>query len=115
MRTRVWPICSASTGRDRRPALRRPRALRDALVVAAFGGKHGETLQKCVIQPFIDKTGIKVTVDQGVSTITVSKLKQQKGNPRSTWSGSMARSPRSRKQKACSPISTLRRCRTSPT
>lgn len=58
-----------------------PAGAQDALVVAAFGGKHGETLQKCVIQPFIDKTGIKVTVDQGVSTITVSKLKQQKGNP----------------------------------
>lgn len=58
-----------------------PASAQQALVVAAFGGKHGETLQKCVIQPFIDKTGTKVTVDQGVSTVTVSKLKQQRDKP----------------------------------
>lgn len=62
-------------------SLAAPALAQDALVVAAFGGKHGETLQKCVIQPFIDKTGTKVTVDQGVSTVTVAKLKQQRANP----------------------------------
>ncbi|MCS0495691.1 ABC transporter substrate-binding protein [Ancylobacter sp. MQZ15Z-1] len=58
-----------------------PVLAQDSLVVAAFGGKHGETLQKCVIKPFMDKTGVRVTVDQGVSTVTVSKLKQQRDNP----------------------------------
>lgn len=57
-----------------------PALAQDQLVVAAFGGKHGQTLQKCVIQPFMDKTGTKVTVDQGVSSVTVAKLQQQKGN-----------------------------------
>lgn len=57
-----------------------PVSAQESLVVAAFGGKHGQTLQKCVIDTFTAKTGIKVTVDQGVSSVTVAKLKQQKGN-----------------------------------
>ncbi|ADH90787.1 extracellular solute-binding protein family 1 [Ancylobacter novellus DSM 506] len=58
-----------------------PAVAQDSIVVAAFGGKHGQTLQKCVVQPFMDKTGTKVTVDQGVSSVTVAKLKQQKASP----------------------------------
>jgi putative spermidine/putrescine transport system substrate-binding protein len=53
----------------------------DGLVVAAFGGPHGETLDACVIKPFMEKTGIPVTIDRGVSTVTLSKLQQQKDNP----------------------------------
>ncbi len=53
----------------------------EGLVVGAFGGPHGETLEACVVKPFMEKTGIPITIDRGVSTVTLSKLQQQKDNP----------------------------------
>lgn len=51
------------------------------LTVAVYGGEWGEAIAKAILKPFEQKTGIRIVVDPGVSTVTLSKLKQQKGNP----------------------------------
>lgn len=51
------------------------------LTVAFYGGSWGDTIQKCIVTPFVKKTGIAVTPEPGVSSVTIAKLRQQKGNP----------------------------------
>ena len=53
----------------------------DGLTVAFYGGSWGEAIQKCMVDPFVKATGIKVTPEPGVSSVTIAKLRQQKGNP----------------------------------
>lgn len=53
----------------------------EALTVAVYGGEWGEAIQQCIINPFTKASGIAVTPEPGVSTVTVAKLKQQKGSP----------------------------------
>jgi putative spermidine/putrescine transport system substrate-binding protein len=53
----------------------------DGLTVAYYGGSWGETIQKCITDPFTKATGIKVTPEPGVSSVTIAKLRQEKGNP----------------------------------
>ncbi|MEO8345630.1 MAG: ABC transporter substrate-binding protein [Betaproteobacteria bacterium] len=52
-----------------------------ALTVAFYGGEWGDAIQNCIVDPFAKASGIKVTPDPGVSTVTFGKLRQQKGNP----------------------------------
>jgi putative spermidine/putrescine transport system substrate-binding protein len=52
-----------------------------SLTVAVYGGEWGDAIQSCIIDTFTKATGIKVTPDPGVSTVTLGKLRQQKGNP----------------------------------
>ena len=52
-----------------------------SLTAAVYGGEWGEAIQACILDPFTKATGTKVTPDPGVSTVTLSKLRQQKGSP----------------------------------
>ncbi|MBV9523680.1 MAG: ABC transporter substrate-binding protein [Alphaproteobacteria bacterium] len=51
------------------------------LTAAFYGGSWGEAIQKCIIDPFAKESGIAVTPEPGVSSVTIAKLRQQKGNP----------------------------------
>lgn len=51
------------------------------LTVARYGGTWGDALQSCIFDKFAEKTGVNITPEPGVSTVTLSKLKQQKDNP----------------------------------
>lgn len=62
-------------------ATQSPALAADGLTVAFYGGSWGETIQKCIVDPFVTTSGIKVTPEPGVSTVTLAKLRQQKGNP----------------------------------
>jgi putative spermidine/putrescine transport system substrate-binding protein len=53
----------------------------DGLTVAFYGGSWGEAIQKCIADPFSKASGIKVTPEPGVSSVTIAKLRQQKGSP----------------------------------
>lgn len=53
----------------------------EGLTVAFYGGSWGEAIQKCMVDPFVKATEIKVTPEPGVSTVTLAKLRQQKGSP----------------------------------
>lgn len=51
------------------------------LTAAFYGGEWGEAIQACIVDAFTKATGTKVTPDPGVSTVTLAKLRQQKGSP----------------------------------
>lgn len=51
------------------------------IVVATYGGSWGKAIEKCVMHPFTKLTGIGVTPEPGVSTVTRAKLMQQRANP----------------------------------
>ncbi len=51
------------------------------ITVAIYGGRFGEAIREGSIKAFQQNTGAKVLEEQGVSTVTVGKLRQQKGNP----------------------------------
>jgi putative spermidine/putrescine transport system substrate-binding protein len=53
----------------------------DGLTAAVYGGSWGDALQKCILDPFAAASGVKVTPEPGVSTVTLAKLRQQKGSP----------------------------------
>ena len=52
-----------------------------ALTVALYGGEWGDALQSCIVTPFSKTKGVTVTPDPGTSTVTLGKLRQQKGSP----------------------------------
>src|SRR5579863_2946836 len=58
----------------------RPAAA-DSLTVAYYGGSWGDEIQKCITAPFSKATGIEVVPEPGVSSVTLAKLRQQKGKP----------------------------------
>jgi putative spermidine/putrescine transport system substrate-binding protein len=62
-------------------ALIGPAWAQQTLTVAVYGGEWGEAISKAILKPFEQKTGVRIVVDPGVSTVTLSKLKQKKGNP----------------------------------
>jgi putative spermidine/putrescine transport system substrate-binding protein len=51
------------------------------LTVAFYGGSWGEAIQKCMVDPFTKESGVAVTPEPGVSSVTITKLRQQKANP----------------------------------
>jgi putative spermidine/putrescine transport system substrate-binding protein len=51
------------------------------LTVAWYGGNWGTAFNTCVAEPFTKQTGIKVVPEIGTSTVTLSKLQQQKSAP----------------------------------
>lgn len=53
----------------------------ESLTTAFYGGAWGEAIQKCIVDPFSKMTGKTVTPDPGVSTVTLGKMRQQKGSP----------------------------------
>jgi putative spermidine/putrescine transport system substrate-binding protein len=56
-------------------------AAQQALTVAFYGGEWGDAITSCIVDPFVKSSGIKVTPEPGVSSVTLAKLKQQKGSP----------------------------------
>lgn len=62
-------------------ALMSSAASAQSLTAAFYGGEWGEAIQACIVDPFTKASGIKVTPDPGVSTVTLGKMRQQKGNP----------------------------------
>src|SRR5699024_4467964 len=53
----------------------------DRITVAWFGGAWADGFQECIADPFTKETGIEVMPEIGTSTVTLAKLKQQKGAP----------------------------------
>lgn len=51
------------------------------LTIAIFGGSWGEAIQEHIIKPFEQEHGVKVNVVEGTSSVTFSKLKQEKNAP----------------------------------
>jgi putative spermidine/putrescine transport system substrate-binding protein len=58
-----------------------PVSAEETLTAAFYGGEWGDAIQSCIVDPFVKSSGIKVTPDPGVSTVTLGKLRQQKGAP----------------------------------
>ncbi|GHC63634.1 extracellular solute-binding protein [Limoniibacter endophyticus] len=58
-----------------------PASAQEAITVATYGGEWGAAMQTCIIGPFTEKTGIRVTPEPGVSGVTLSKLLQQQNAP----------------------------------
>ena len=56
-------------------------AAQGQLTVALYGGRFGEGIREGSIKAFQQATGGRVLEEQGVSTVTLGKLRQQKGNP----------------------------------
>jgi putative spermidine/putrescine transport system substrate-binding protein len=51
------------------------------LTISVWGGGYGETWKREVLEPFVKKTGIEVTVDAGPSSQRLSKLLAARGGP----------------------------------
>ncbi len=76
-RTTFILLCAAVlTG----PVFAKP-AFAQALTVAFYGGEWGDAINACIVEPFKKSSGASVTVDPGVSSVTLGKLRQQKGSP----------------------------------
>jgi putative spermidine/putrescine transport system substrate-binding protein len=52
-----------------------------SITVAWYGGNWGDAFKACVADPFTKATGIAVNAEIGTSTVTLSKLQQQKQAP----------------------------------
>lgn len=52
-----------------------------SITVAWYGGNWGDAFKACVADPFTKATGIAVNAEIGTSTVTLSKLQQQKDAP----------------------------------
>lgn len=53
----------------------------DELTIAIFGGSWGESIKENIVKPFEKEHGVKVNLVEGTSTVTLSKLKQEKNSP----------------------------------
>jgi spermidine/putrescine-binding protein len=51
----------------------------EKLTISVWGGSYGETWKKEVVEPFIAKTGIEVTLDTGPASQRLSKLIAARG------------------------------------
>lgn len=51
------------------------------LTIAIFGGSWGDAIKKNIIKSFEEKYGVKVNLVEGTSTVTFSRLKQEKNAP----------------------------------
>jgi putative spermidine/putrescine transport system substrate-binding protein len=58
-----------------------PGFAQETLTVAVYGGEWGDAIQACILDPFAKQSGVKVMPEPGVSTVTLGKLRQQKGSP----------------------------------
>ena len=58
-----------------------PATAQQPLTVAFYGGEWGDAITACIVDPFVKTSGVKVTPEPGVSSVTLAKLKQQKGSP----------------------------------
>lgn len=51
------------------------------LTIAIFGGSWGEAIKKNIVKSFEEKNGVKVNLVEGTSSVTFSRLKQEKNAP----------------------------------
>ncbi|SHF42814.1 putative spermidine/putrescine transport system substrate-binding protein [Seinonella peptonophila] len=51
------------------------------LTIAIFGGSWGDAIKENIVKPFEKEHGVKVNLVEGTSTVTISKLKQEKNSP----------------------------------
>lgn len=51
------------------------------LTITIFGGSWGDAIKEHIIKPFEKEHGVKVNVVEGTSTVTFSKLKQERNAP----------------------------------
>lgn len=58
-----------------------PAAAQESITITSFTGPWETTARECFVEPFTAKTGIKVLMEPGVSSVTFAKLRQQKGAP----------------------------------
>jgi len=59
----------------------------ESIVVGSYGGSWGAAIKACVADPFTEQTGVSVTLEPNVSSVTLAKLQQQKNDPvfAATW------------------------------
>lgn len=57
------------------------KSAENELTIAIFGGSWGDAIKKNIIQSFEQKHGVKVNLVEGTSTVTYSRLKQEKNAP----------------------------------
>ncbi|MDX8529196.1 ABC transporter substrate-binding protein [Mesorhizobium sp. MSK_1335] len=59
----------------------------ESIVVGSYGGSWGAAIKECVADPFTKETGISVSLEPNVSSVTLAKLRQQKDAPvfAATW------------------------------
>jgi putative spermidine/putrescine transport system substrate-binding protein len=46
-----------------------------------YGGVWADSIRQSFLNPFAAKSGVKLQVEEGISGVTLAKLRQQKGNP----------------------------------
>lgn len=46
-----------------------------------YGGVWAESITKAFLKPFEEKFGVKIQAEEGISAVTLAKLRQQKGSP----------------------------------
>lgn len=59
-----------------------PALAQQRITVAWYGGNWGDAFKACVADPFTKATGIVVVPEVGTSSVTLSKLQQQKAAPK---------------------------------
>jgi putative spermidine/putrescine transport system substrate-binding protein len=74
-------ILSALLGAGACFALANTAFAQQRLTVATYGGNWGEAQKACILDPFAKASGLQVVQETSVSTVTLSKLRQQKGTP----------------------------------
>lgn len=53
----------------------------EKITITTFTGPWETTARECFVEPFIAETGIDVVVEPGVSSVTYTKLRQQRDSP----------------------------------
>ena len=53
----------------------------EALATQFWSGPEGQTIQKGAVDPFVAQTGVKITVTEGVTTLSLSKMRAEKSHP----------------------------------
>ena len=81
MSKRARNVFIALCGATLAAALLAKPALSQPLTVAFYGGEWGDAITACIVEPFKKTSGASVTPDPGVSSVTLGKLRQQKGSP----------------------------------
>jgi putative spermidine/putrescine transport system substrate-binding protein len=59
-----------------------PVAAQDSLSVGGiYGGVWADSIRACFLDPFAEQEGATLSVEEGISAVTLAKLRQQKGDP----------------------------------
>jgi putative spermidine/putrescine transport system substrate-binding protein len=50
-------------------------------VSGIYGGVWADSIRNAILKPFESKFGVKLEIEEGISAVTLAKLRQQKGSP----------------------------------